>query len=91
MTKSGYVSFAGFVDVIESGDTAFNVNLVKPGESTLNGTIYGNGKSPLEGVRVSLRKGWNVKNTAAIQTALTDSNGKYSFDLGDNGAGYYTV
>ncbi len=91
MTKSGYVGFAGFADVLQSADTAFNVNLVKPGEGKFNGTIYGNGTSTIEGAKLSLRSGWNVKDTSIIQTALTDSSGKYSFDLGDNGAGYYTV
>ena len=91
MVKNGYVGFAGFAEILQSGDTALDVRLVKPGAGSLSGTIYGRDNSQLQGAMVSLRKGWNVKDTSATHTATTDSNGQYSFDLGDNGAGYYTV
>ena len=77
----------------KSAGDRLNVQLVKMGSGSITGTIYENetNKFPIDDVTLKIRSGWNKQSGNPISTTTTDANGQYSFDLGDNGAGYYTI
>ncbi len=90
--KSGYVGLSAFPTIIESEDVRMDVRLVKSGAGSISGIILDSAdKSPIAGVTLNIRSGWFMKNTNIKATTTTDSNGLYTFDLGDKGAGYYTI
>lgn len=92
--KSGYVTFITTSTKHDSGKIVLNVQLVREGPGSVSGIIYDkntSSPSPLEGVTVKIRSGFDMKDVEALQTTTTDSNGSYSFDLGATGAGYYTI
>ena len=95
INKSGYVTFSGFPSIETASvneETRMNVQLVKPGAGSVSGTILNSSdKLPIEGVTLNIRSSWFVQNATIKDTTTTDSNGRYTFDLGDNGAGYYTI
>ena len=91
---SDYVPFTANKVVIESGkNIEINIQLVKVGAGSVSGTIITNKESatPIEGVTLKIRSGWNNQSYDPISTTTTDANGQYSFDLGNDGAGYYTI
>ena len=92
VAKDGYVSLSAFPTIYESEDVKMDVKLVKPGAGSVSGTILSSpDKSPIEGVTLNIRSGWFVQDATVKATTTTDTSGQYSFELGDNGAGYYTI
>ena len=66
---------------------------MKPGSGSLSGRIVSltMPPKPIANVTLTIRSGWNNQDGNPVLTTTTDSNGKYAFDLGEKGAGYYTV
>ena len=92
IAKDGYVSFNASYKIIESQDTSINVRLVNPGAGSVSGLITNAATgAPLEGVTLKIKSGWNITENEDILTFTTGADGLYSFNLGANGAGYYTI
>ena len=93
--ENEYVTFSKTMKleaIAPRGGNVLNVALVKAGSGSVSGTAYKvMTSSPIEGVTVKIRRGHDIKNGEVLKTTTTDSNGRYSFDLGENGAGYYTI
>ena len=98
VAKSGYVTLTAFQIIEESEDLTMNVRLVRPGAGSVTGKILNAvDNSPIAGVSLDIKSGWNMRTSSnpatynVIATTMTDSEGNYSFALGEHGAGYYTI
>ncbi len=93
VTATNYVEFSGLYTIEESEDTKVDVALVKAG--TGSGSVIIRSaidNSPLGGVNLKLRKGWNYtanSSTPIRQGLITNADGLCNIENID--AGYYTV
>ena len=93
ITAANYVSFSAMMAVEEGENTVLDVALVKPG--TGSGSLIVRSAvddSPISGVTLNLRSGWNMRpeNSSAFRTGdLTGENGQFSFE--NIPSGYYTL
>lgn len=92
----GYVTFSTNLkleNIASWNGKELNVQMVRSGTGSINGIInrLTIPATPFEGVTLKIRANWNNQDSEPILTTTTDANGKYSFDLGSNGAGYYTI
>lgn len=94
ISAEGYIDFASYADVVRDENTYMETFLMVEGseeqQGTAEGTIFnaltGTG---VEGVSLTVRKGWNNTNRGDVVTASsTDGNGNYSLTLP---CGNYTV
>ena len=79
ISADDYITF-NLNQVIENNkDVELDVELVKYGSALLSGTIYDSKTgSPISGVRLNIRSGWNVETGDTVAEMLTESNGTYS-------------
>ena len=81
------------VDADAGEVTGCDVALAKDEERKISGVVQSlSDKKALEGVTVQLFEGAKGSTEKTpIKTAITDSNGAYSFELNENGPGDYTM
>ncbi len=93
ISAANYVEFFAMQAVEENEDTQMDVALVRPG--TGSGSLIVRSAvddSPISGVTLNFRSGWNMRpeNSSPFRTGdLTGENGQFSFE--NIPSGYYTV
>lgn len=94
ISASGYINFTAYATVNENYDTYMETFLLVEGADGETGTATGQINNALtgngvEGVSLSVRKGWNnSQNGDIVASTVTSSNGEYTLTLP---IGNYTV
>ena len=93
--KVGYILLSSWPSIEENtinDELRMDVRLVKRGYGYVSGVIRDKSNNlPLAGVTLNIKSGWYIQNGTTKLTAITNMNGEYTFDLGEAGAGYYTI
>ena len=87
ISASGYINFTAYATVNENYNTYMETFLLVEGADGETGTATGQINNALtgngvEGVSLSVRKGWNnSQNGDIVASTVTSSNGEYTLSL----------